>query len=378
MDVKKFWGVLRDSLKHVGDGSLERLNTRPWFYSKERVLNGKIWWFERTAISDGWIVQSHVLNSQLMRLIHEPSKRFVGWSTDEGFLVNELFRLVTEPSGYVGVLESNRSVFKIAHISDTHVCWRGGDTLEGRANDLRVLTELYESVVGRSVDFICVTGDVTDNGLGYMKFLDVFRGFVESGSMFAVPGNHDLCSLGGTPLAGSFKYDDWSSFSRLLMGEGNASCFAFRRGPFAFLGIDSSDFKNSRSIADNARGRVSSDDIESLRVRFRSLGVDDTVPFRVLMIHHHVVEPSVSDIDYGFMSPGSLNAIHLQNVHDVMKLVREFGVTHVLHGHKHVGYNVDVDGVRVVSTPSSTMDRRYNEMTFDVESGHVELEVVEF
>ncbi|MFO7637940.1 MAG: metallophosphoesterase [bacterium] len=105
--------------------------------------------------------------------------------------------------------------FRFALFGDPHV----GKT------DFHRLDRFREEIGARGIDFVCVVGDLTDNGIEPEVLLtrELFDSF--GVPVYAVPGNHDLWSAGG-----------WELFKDHF-GPGNKS---FRAGPVRVILFDTS------------------------------------------------------------------------------------------------------------------------------------------
>lgn len=363
---------IMDAYRAIKSSAIERAAVRPYWNHKTVVINKGVLWAKEELGHDGWTLQRNLLQPRIIRLVQEDTGRFLGWSLDEDFIRHELFPMHTKPSGFVNLqINSINRPIKLAHLSDLHTCWRKHETLEGREVPQRALADLQNSLVTQQPDVICITGDLTDNGLGYMRIYEALKTWFEAGKVLVVPGNHDLNRLGLTSMASAYKDEDWCAFSRVAMGDGFDRTFAFRSGALLIAGIDSSGSDWNTAIVDNARGHVRHEDLRDLEERIRRLDGDTPASHRVFMVHHHLEVPPVSTLEHGMMDTALLHAIHLGNSIDVLDFCRKTDMKLTLHGHKHVSYAIEsegVNGMKIFSTPSTTMDRHYYMVHLDRET----------
>jgi 3',5'-cyclic AMP phosphodiesterase CpdA len=204
-------------------------------------------------------------------------------------------------------------------------------------------------------DYIVVTGDITDDGVGYDLVLAALAPFVERGRVLAVPGNHDVYD---SPLfvvpaharkRRSEKLVEWRRFARALglaeegvwlrdLGEGVVLC-----------GIDSCTPARTPM---SASGAVSHDTIVELR---RGVSALPRETCRIAALHHHVVNPPLGAVG---AAPWQLG-LRLRNARVVYELLRELDFRCVLNGHRHLGYRYHPSHAPLfVSAPSATLGCR--------------------
>lgn len=353
------------ALTAIQNSQAERATVRPWWFGQKHVMNAGVFW-KSTDLDQNWDLQQHRLWPQVMRLIHSPSRALAGWGLDEDFLRDELFLLKTQAEALKPLSEIRLGAsIKIAHLSDLHTCWRKHDTIAGDSIDVDVLRKLVSSLKVQNPDIVVVTGDLTDNGLGYIKLYEAFKPWIDKGAFLAVPGNHDLNRLGLSSMAAAHKNEDWADFARITMGPNTDQHFTFCSGPFLFAGLDSSGCDHSKTIADNALGQVRKADLDWLEQRLNQSDAKRT-SMRFLILHHHLEVPPTKDIELGQMEHTSLKAMQLGNANRVLDFCKKNHINVVLHGHKHLPYtsaSSRVTDLKIVSAPSTTIQRRYDVLT---------------
>ncbi|MGW7687088.1 metallophosphoesterase [Kribbella sp. NPDC054772] len=86
-------------------------------------------------------------------------------------------------------------MYVIAHLSDPHL-----DGTEAARSRLRHITE-YVRAMGRSVDVVLVTGDLTDHGLE-SEYAEIARELTFDVPVLVLPGNHDVSAALRAGLVG--------------------------------------------------------------------------------------------------------------------------------------------------------------------------------
>jgi 3',5'-cyclic AMP phosphodiesterase CpdA len=204
-------------------------------------------------------------------------------------------------------------------------------------------------------DFVVVTGDLTDDGVGYDLVLAALRPFVERGRLLAVPGNHDVYDSPRFVVpahARKRRVEKLAAWSQFAADAGLPSASAWMRelGEGVFLcGLDSCTPARTPM---SASGAISDDAIAELRRLVAGLPSDGC---RIAALHHHVVNPPVGALG---SAPWQLG-MRLRNARVVYELFRELHFAGVLNGHRHVGYRYHPSHAPLfVSAPSATLGCR--------------------
>jgi 3',5'-cyclic AMP phosphodiesterase CpdA len=203
-------------------------------------------------------------------------------------------------------------------------------------------------------DWVLITGDLTDDGVGYELITAALAPFIARGRLLAVPGNHDVYDSPRfiVPAHARKRRADklaaWNAFAAQLelpiapywlreLGEGAVAC-----------GLDSC---NPARTPFSASGGI-------LPETLRRLGEDlKSVPSsgRVAMLHHHVVNPPVRAVGSTPLQLG----MRLRNARVVYEALRQLEFCCVLNGHRHVGYRYHPSHAPLfVSAPSATLGCR--------------------
>ncbi|MFO0666521.1 MAG: metallophosphoesterase [Polyangiaceae bacterium] len=225
--------------------------------------------------------------------------------------------------------------------------------------NLRLLSA--SRLLPRDIDAVFVTGDLTDNGVGYELVLAAFERFRAAGMLFAVPGNHDLYLF---PLLGSTrpkqtpesKRASWNAFLEQISLPVSSTGMWHRFFPDSgvmLVGLDSCAKGQPRFYRHNGGvGAAQARDLEALAQtpEWRA------ARHRVVGLHHHVV-PLPWGI--GKRAPPEMG-MRLDDASEVAKLFDRLGVTLVLHGHRHVSEQRQPAGsrFRILAAPSWTLGCR--------------------
>jgi 3',5'-cyclic-AMP phosphodiesterase len=203
-------------------------------------------------------------------------------------------------------------------------------------------------------DWLLVTGDVTDDGIGYDLVEAAFAPFIDRGRLLAIPGNHDV--YGSPPFVVpsherkdvARKRELWAPFAQQIglpgegpwvreIGEGAVVCAVDSCTP-AWTPL-------------SASGEVPQHELERLKEAMD--GVD--APVRIAMLHHHVVNPPILHVG---RAPWQLG-MRLRNAREVYDYFVERRFSAVLNGHRHVGYRYHPAWAPLfISAPSATLGCR--------------------
>ena len=207
---------------------------------------------------------------------------------------------------------------RVLHLTDPHLFGSADGELRG-TNTLASLQAVIEHFQGSDwrADLIAVTGDIIqdDSRRAYERFRDCFS---ELGIPVAcIPGNHDIPGLMQDVLGESpFSY-----------------CGTHVLQSWLIVGIDS-------CVAGQAGGRVSQKEITRLATI-----VSDSSQAHVLVCLHH---PPAS------LGSRWLDSVGLEDSAEVLRQLASIpGVKATLSGHVHQDFFAEIEGVRVIATPST-------------------------
>lgn len=347
-------------LAHLSDLHVSRYgehvtSLQPKLRSRTGGRDDEAW--ERVDEVDGWLIQKRV------------RRRWPFRDPEDGVELR-----VLDEAGYVQLRRKGQTGAKHKTLSDLHALiaerhltehsrlarafpseQRVDQLLEEDPSNTNLLFCRAAHVLRRHrPDWILVTGDVTDDGIGFDLVQAAFEPFLENGRLLAIPGNHDV--YGSPPLVVppherkdvKRKRELWAPFAEVMgvradapwvkeLGEGVVVCALDSCNP-AWTPLSASG-----EVREEALGEVASA-VEALPGTCR-LG----------MVHHHVVNPPIL---FTGRAPWQLG-MRLRNA----KEVYEFAVAHqfaaMLNGHRHLGYRFHpAYAPMFISAPSATLGCR--------------------
>ncbi len=212
--------------------------------------------------------------------------------------------------------------------------------------------QLLGEVEAHAPEVVLITGDITNNGYGYELIQHYLAPWVERGTLFAVPGNHDTYDMlprMGRSRRTQAKEECYAEFARsvdLLPGEEGAYLRLF--GDMAVVGLNSCQMPKTPL---SASGAVSKDQLRWLE----RLGQDpefSACRVRVALVHHHLLRVPYTVGNRNPMEAG----MRLRNAVDTMEMLTQANLDFVFNGHRHHGYVVKLPGrPMIISSPSSTL-----------------------
>jgi 3',5'-cyclic AMP phosphodiesterase CpdA len=229
-----------------------------------------------------------------------------------------------------------------------------------RNSNVRLLRAV-QAIEESGADAVVITGDVTDDGVGWELVEAAFARWKDKGRLFVIPGNHDLYLF---PLRGSgrpkpthaSKRAAWNAFAARIGLELHESGAWYRHVPEAnavFVGLDSCARPQRRFFRHN--GAIGPAQLAWLRdigqrPEFKA------AHHRLVMLHHHVV-PLPHGV--GRRAPSEIG-MRLDDARSAAELFDELGVTAVLHGHRHVSEQRQPAGSNftILASPSLTLGCR--------------------
>lgn len=210
-------------------------------------------------------------------------------------------------------------------------------------------------------DAVVITGDLTDDGVGFELIESAFARWKQKGMLFAVPGNHDLYLF---PMRGSgrpkpthaSKRAAWNAFAARLgleLHETGAWWRALPEAETVLVGLDSCARPQRRFFRHN--GGLGPAQLAFLRdlgkrPEFRS------ARHRIALLHHHVV-PLPHGV--GKRTPSEIG-MRLDDARSAAEVFDEVGITAVMHGHRHVSEQRQPAGSNftILASPSLTLGCR--------------------
>lgn len=214
------------------------------------------------------------------------------------------------------------NTIKLAQISDLHI----GN------HDQGIVLGLTELLSAEKPDYLLVTGDVADHPYLYTaqslcQLKRLVSGLEKQTKLLVIPGNHDYFFWGmigsKLPALWAFEAAFWWQFKRLrerrvfLTDDGRLAFFLFDSNPFFSLG--------------DACGRVSWLQLRSFRRCCNEYLSQHGDAFKnrlkIVLIHHHVLPIPYSETLESYLV--------LKNAGEFLRVMCQYGVDLILHGHKH-------------------------------------------
>lgn len=250
------------------------------------------------------------------------------------------------------------------HLSDLHLGTKNIEVSERRLKSL-IKTQLSTLEPDDKIDFI-ITGDAVDSPskVNNMEYID-FSEFLESKSgkkPIFVLGNHDVNRVG-------------LAFNR------NNQILANAVGRYPKIEIDNEIKVIFLLFNSNTNGHLAEGEI-GLEQMSEMGNLLDAVPEiceykLVAVLHHHVTrieEPDFYDERwYKKMLPNDFldNSLRLIDADLFLEWMKQRNIKLVLHGHKHIPFISEQDGIHIISCGSSTgqvihKDRRKTYLSYNV------------
>jgi len=258
-----------------------------------------------------------------------------------------------------------KPVFRVAHISDTHV------SPEYNRQNILKLKNLLSRIVDENYHHIVITGDITGHGeerdfRSVRRILKYF-GLLEYEKLTVTIGNHDI-------FGGVHRAEDLLSFGRHCRGINYAEKInlferAFREtfpkkayeservfpfvkiiGPAVFVGINSVRPFHPVFNPVGSNGHVSNRQLQAVERILNHPSMNGL--FKIVLIHHHFnkYQPYSSSIADKLYHTFESHTLKLRSRRKVQGLFEKFGVNGVLHGHTHLEEIYSGNGIIYSST----------------------------
>ncbi len=251
-------------------------------------------------------------------------------------------------------------MFKIAHISDTHICIAEHDR-HGKK-----FIELLSDIKSKNCDHILLTGDVVDlPGLKDLQFVREILSqclLLDADKISVIPGNHDI--FGGAPRGPDFfrfnkncseinyeiNLDNFIQAFKETLPYNYSFPYLKILGNTAIIGLNSVDKWSLEKNPDGSNGRISREDFDKLQSILSSVELRDK--YKLILIHHHFNPVKIRE-DYPAHSMWLyvINwKMRLFGKKKLMKLFRKYKVNLVLHGHTHITDIYNINGVTFLNS----------------------------
>jgi 3',5'-cyclic AMP phosphodiesterase CpdA len=256
-------------------------------------------------------------------------------------------------------LEARRASVLARHLP-TSSALRNLSDATPRNSNLRLL-RAAAAIEEAGADAVVITGDLTDDGVGYELIEAAFAHWKNRGRLFAIPGNHDLYLF---PMRGSgrpkpthaSKRAAWNAFAArlgLTLHPTGAWTHPLPEAKTILIGLDSCARPQRRFFRHN--GGLGKEQLEFLRELAKSPEFLEA-KHRIALLHHHVV-PLPHGV--GRRAPSEIG-MRLDDARSVAEVFDEVGITAVMHGHRHVSEQRQPAGsdFTILASPSLTLGCR--------------------
>jgi 3',5'-cyclic AMP phosphodiesterase CpdA len=204
-------------------------------------------------------------------------------------------------------------------------------------------------------DWVVITGDLTEDAVGFELVSAGFRPFIERQRFLAIPGNHDIYPSMPFVVAKPFRKTEgqkrkiWSTWAASV-GVPSGGSFLKELGDGVLLvALDSC---HPPKIPHSASGLVELNDLHHLRGELDHRSKQET---RIACLHHHIVNPPITLTGAAPLQAG----MRLRNAKDVVDELQSLGLGLILNGHRHMGYRYHpARSPLFLSSPSSTLGCR--------------------
>ncbi len=261
-------------------------------------------------------------------------------------------------------------IFRIAHISDTHV------SPEYNRQNIFKLRALLSQVVDENFDHVVITGDIAGHGeerdfrsvRRLLKYFDLLK----YDKLTVTIGNHDI-------FGGVHRAEDLFSFSKHCRSVDyagkidlfekafketfpkkayeNERAFPFVKfvGPVVFVGINSVRPFHPFLNPVGSNGHVSHRQLQAVERFLGHPSLGDLK--RIVLVHHHFnrYEPFSDSLGSRLFHAFEGRTLKLHGMKQVEKVFEELGVEAVLHGHTHIEKVYYKAGITYSSTAMNTV-----------------------
>lgn len=275
----------------------------------------------------------------------------------------------------LNTVSTMESSFRIAHISDTHV-----SPEYNRINIVR-LKSFLAHVMDENFDHVVITGDVTGQGelRGYRSVRRLLKYFnlLRYDKLSVTIGNHDI--FGGVHRAEDLftfgqhcRTTDYQKQVRIFerafketfprkayTGE---SPFPYVKiiGPAAIIGINSVSPFHPLVNPVGSNGQITEDQIVGIERILRHPSIADLK--KIVLIHHHFnkFRPYAQSLGARLYGKFESQTLKLYGKKKVEEILRNCGVSVVLHGHTHIEGIYSRSGIMFSSAALNPVREKYD------------------
>lgn len=225
--------------------------------------------------------------------------------------------------------------------------------LDPKNTNLRFCAVVHQ-LLDAPPDWVLLTGDLTDDGVGYELIEEGLKSFIQDGRLLATPGNHDIYP---SPPIVTHKSDRmsvaekrrvWGGFcARIGQSPGTPTVVELAAGVVLAI-LDSA---HPTKIPGSHSGAILEHELHFLQGYFSHRPAE----LRLCCLHHHIVNPPNSLTGNAPMQA----AMRLRNAKLVSQVLSELDFQVVMNGHRHLGYRYHpAHAPLYLSAPSTTLGCR--------------------
>lgn len=257
-------------------------------------------------------------------------------------------------------------MYKIAHISDLHICYKDEN------GNGKKLVELLNDIEKRKCDHLVITGDLVENpdikDFYYVKEILSHFDFTDSTKLSIVPGNHDI--FGGAKkgieeglffsnVCKNVNYNEnVDKFIEVFKDSFNEEMsFPYLKifDGIAIVGINSIDHWSADKNPEGSNGRIDKNEIKKLKKIFTSEEVKGK--YILVLMHHHLYKEELLEElpKHSLWLKVISYKMKLHKRKKILKLFKKYNVNLVLHGHTHISDVYNINEVPVVNSSASAI-----------------------
>lgn len=200
-------------------------------------------------------------------------------------------------------------------------------------------------------DWIIVTGDLTDDGVGYELIRKGFHDYIKNKKLICIPGNHDLYPTPPIWTANALRKSEkakrelWADFIQHLGLPAHGS-YVVSLGEDVLLAF--LDTLYPSKLPGSSSGHLPVKDLQQVA---RQLRRANPAAIRLACLHHPVLNMTHKELGLINYQPG----MKIRNAKNALKDFERMNFSLVMKGHRHVGYKYHPEnGAVFLSAPSTT------------------------
>ncbi len=200
-------------------------------------------------------------------------------------------------------------------------------------------------------DWVLLTGDLTDDGIGYALIEEGLKDFVAEARVLVTPGNHDIypspsiLTRKSERMTVADKRRLWGGFCARI-GQPVSSPAMVELDPGVILVI--LDSAHPTKIPGSHSGAVLEHELQYLQGYFSHRPKE----LRLCCLHHHIINPPHNVTGNAPIQA----AMRLRNAKKVSDILSELDFTVLMNGHRHLGYRYHpAHAPLYLSAPSTTL-----------------------